>query len=187
MTHQSTSVYHALRQQAARNGIPMGMLWLLSFALVTASMEEPALGLIGNLCAFYTLFAGTRMVRRMRASFADLGFMKNLWFIWLTCLYATLITTFGQYLYFAFLDNGRFVQGFARIMQDPLYKDSFQQLYPEGFDLDKMVELVASLTVRDIVAQLLVTNLFCSVAVAVPAAVIGSIGKMDAKKSKEKE
>lgn len=178
MTQLPTSIYPILRQLAARSGIPMGTLWLLSFALVIISINEPAFGLFGNLCAFYTVIYGIRLVRRLRGAVQGLAFVKCLYYIWLTCLFATLLTTFGQYIYFAFLDNGRFVQGFIRIMQDPLYAESFQQFYPEGFDMDKMVELVSSLTVRDIVAQLLVTNLFCSAVVAIPAAVIGSIGKV---------
>lgn len=175
--NQSPTVYSTLRTEASRGGLTIGLLWLVSFVLVTSAFDDPSLGLLGNMCALFSVIHCVRLVRRRRSECESLTFVQCLWYIWLTCFYAALLTTFGQYLYFQWIDNGRFVQGFTRILQDPAYRESLQKMYPEGFNFDEVTRAASALTVRDIVMQLLLTNLFCTTVVAFVAAVLGMLGK----------
>ena len=182
--NQSSTIYSALRAEASRGGFVIGAMWLASFIFVTTAFTDPTLGLLGHVCALLSIVQCARMVRHMRVRYRPISFVHCLWYAWSTCFFATLLTTFGQFVYFQWFDNGRFIQGFIHVLENPVYRQHIQEMYPEGFSFDEVIEAASTLTVSQIVPQLLLTNLFCTTGVAIVSAAMGMLGKIQTEATK---
>ena len=163
---------------ASQNGIRLGLMWLASFGCTMYAMDIPFLGTAGNFIGLFSILACTRMIRSYRTLVYNLNWLQSLWFA-LTCfLNAALITTLGQYIYFAFLDQGHFINTISTMFQDPLYAETMKQNFPE-LDIKTLLDALASMSTRTIIVQLLFMNTMATGFCALLSSLFGGLGRIN--------
>lgn len=174
----NTPSKHTQMQSASSvYGLCMGGFWLACFGCTMYGLEVPLLGILGNFLAILSVVVMARMIRDYRVRVHDLSWPQSLWFALTVCMYATLITTFGQYIYFAFLDRGHFLHVMEALFQNPQYTASLQQSFSE-VDTKLLLEVLASMNTRDIILQFLFMNMMAAGACALLGSLMGGIGKV---------
>lgn len=175
MTNAIFDRSHALTI-ASQNGIRLGVMWLASFGCTMYAMDVPFLGTLGNFLGLFSILMGSRMIRTYRTEIYNLSWLQSFWFA-LTCfLNAALITTLGQYIYFAFLDKGHFLNTISTLFQNPLYAETMKQNFPE-ISMDTMLETLAAMNTRAIIVQLLFMNVMATGICALLSSLFGGLGK----------
>lgn len=116
---------------ARQDGVFLSMLWMITFALVVYLPKTD----LGGLLVFSTpLFVAWRMIRfRNYALDGIMSYRRALVYCFYTFFYASLLFGVALFIYFRFIDNGRFlgVMSSAVFQMMPLYKQngvSTQQL-----------------------------------------------------------
>ena len=149
--------------------LPIGLMWSASFLCTMFGTERPLLSMLSTVLAIisiYTLYKQLTNYRRMYPSVSWLHVMR---LSFVTCLLAGLLTDATQYLYFAFLDNGRMLSLLGNAFQSEEYRELWQKMMPEA-NLEEVQALVQSMTVRDIVLQLAFYNIILALPVSLLAA-----------------
>ncbi len=166
-----------MQSTASVHGLRLGTVWLASFGCTMYGMDYPFLGILGNFLGIMSIAIVARMIRTYRIRIQDISWLQSLWFALTICTYATLITTFGQYLYFAFIDQGHFIHIIEALFQNPQYTASLKQSLPD-MNTDQLLEALASLSTRDLIMQFLFMNMLASGACALIGSLMGGIGKV---------
>ena len=165
--------YAAARSLAARSGLYVGVLWTGSFLCSIFSLDHLVLGYVGNLLALFSLFTLVAILRNHGRRTPGFTFLRRWWVAWNTCMYASLLTTFCQYLYFRFLDGGRMMQSLAAMLEKPEYQEVLQAVSP-GIDPSETISALSTMTVGSMVASLLTFNLLASLLASVVAAIFSA-------------
>ena len=156
---------------AARWALSVGLWWTASFASLVCSFRQPGLGLLQWVFALLSVVVLVRCVRRYATEVGGMGFLRRWWLSWTTCLNAALLTTLAQYLYFRFLDKGHMLGSMRATMEREEVRQMMAERLP-GFDFDAQLELMSQMTLGDITASLLLTNLTAAVVVGLLAALL---------------
>lgn len=176
MTHTSID-RKSIHSAASQNGLRLGLLWLASFGCTMYAMDFPLLGTVGNFAALFSIVACTRMIRTFRASEYNLNWLQSLWFSMTSFFYAALLTTMGQYIYFAFIDNGHFMGMVTELLNEPANVETMKQNFP-GLNTENVLEVIGSMSTREIIIQLLLMNGMATVPCSVLSAIFGGFGKV---------
>ena len=163
---------------AGRCGLLVGGMWTVSFLCSIYSLSYPLLGYAGNTVALLSLYALYLVVVRYRAFVAPLRLPGCLKVAWLTCLFAGLLTTLAQYLYFRFLDGGHLVSAMAELLNNEQYREALKQMMP-GVDLRQMVDMLGNIKMGDMVLNLWVFNIFLSFPISLLAGILGSLKNVE--------
>lgn len=95
-------------------GLRVGIMWIASFLLVVYTFPSLFVDLGIGLGFLALPLAGMNLRRFVQHVDGCVGF-RAFWTSWFTYMCAMLVTTAGQYLYFAFLDGGRFVNNLVEM------------------------------------------------------------------------
>jgi hypothetical protein len=157
------------RAIAARSGLLMGALWTGSFLASIHSFDYPMLGHLGNLMALLSIVVLASILRSYGRHHTGFTFLRRWWTAWNTCMYGSLITTLGQYLYFRFLDGGHLMQSVTRMLEKPEFREALESVSP-GTDPTQMLEALEQMNTGDMIVSLLTFNLLASLLASVVAA-----------------
>ena len=166
-----------VQAMASQYGLRLGAVWLCSFACTMYALDVPFLGTLGNFLGLFSIVMGARMIRTYRIQEHDLSWPQSLWFALTFFLFAALLTTLGQYIYFAFIDKGHFLHIISSFFDNPLYAESMKQSFPE-LDVNLLLETFASMSSKDIIMQFLFMNLMATGACALLSSLFGGLGKL---------
>ncbi|MCR5574994.1 MAG: DUF4199 domain-containing protein [Bacteroidaceae bacterium] len=158
-----------LTDAAGWMALPIGIMWSASFLCAMYGTKLPLLSMLGTALGIISIYMLYKQLTNYRRFFPSTGWLHVFRLSLLTCLLAGLLTDGVQYLYFAFLDQGRMLSVMSAAMQSEEYREVWKQLMPET-DLKEVQEQIQSLTVRDIMLQMVIYNAFLAPVVALLAA-----------------
>lgn len=111
-----------LKAFARQDGFFLSLIWIASFAFIVAAPGS----LMGNLLAFATpFFVGWRLCKfRDYALDGVISMRRGLAYSFYTFVYASLVFALVQFVYFRFLDHGRFFSMLSESMNviGPVYE-----------------------------------------------------------------
>lgn len=151
--------------------IPVGLMWSASFLCTMYGTSQPLLSMLGTVLGVGSIFILRRQLRNYRKLYPEAIWLQVFRIAFVTCLLAGLLTDAVQYVYFLLLDNGRLLTQLGTAFESEEYREAWKQLMP-GTNLDEMQKLVQSMTVRDIMIQLV----FYNIILALPVSLLASIG-----------
>ena len=139
-----------------------GLGWPPLLAVLASVAVCTALGII----SIYTLY---KQLTNYRKLYPSVSWLHTFRLSLVTCLLAGLLTDAVQYLYFLFLDNGRLLSVMGNAFQSEEYREAWKQMMPD-VNLDEMQKMIQSLSVRDIMLQLVFSNIVLALPISLLAA-----------------
>lgn len=150
--------------------LPVGMMWSASFLCTMYGTGNPLLSVLGTALAIISVYMLYRQLTNYRRLYPHTTWGGIFRLSLLTCLLAGLLTDAAQYLYFAFLDDGRLLSDVLDpAMQSEEYREVWQQLMP-GTDMEEVQRMMQSMTVQDIMLQLVIYNILLACPISLIAA-----------------
>jgi hypothetical protein len=150
--------------------LPIGLMWSASFLCTMYGTTQPLLSMLGTVLGVGSIFVLRRQLTNYRKLHPEAIWLQIFRLAFVTCLLAGLLTDAVQYAYFMLLDNGRLLSQLGTAFQSEEYREVWQKMMPEA-NLDEMQKLVQSMTVRDIMLQLV----FYNIILALPVSLLASI------------
>jgi len=158
-----------LTDAAGWMALPIGIIWSLSFLCTMYGTDHPFLSLLSTALGLYSIFLLYRQLTNYRRHFPSVSWLHIFRLSLLTCLLAGLLTDAAQYLYFVLLDNGRLLSILGSALQSEEYREVWKKLTP-GASIEEAQAMVQTMTVRDIMLQIVLYNIFLALPVALFAA-----------------
>ncbi len=149
--------------------LPIGFMWSASFLCTMYGPDYPLLSMLSTALALISIYMLYKQLTNYRKLYPSTGWLHILRLALTTCLLAGLLTDAAQYAYFLWLDNGRLLSQIGNAMNTKEYQEIWQQIMPEA-DLKEVQKLIESMTVRDIMMQLILYNVFLALPVSLLAA-----------------
>lgn len=174
---KKTFDYGQARAFASHFGLWTGLMWIASFYCSMYSYDYPLLGNLGNIIGFMSLFILIRTERRFRVQIADMNFFQCAWMAFITCLYASLLTTLSQAIYFIYLDNGHLMTSITNLFAREEYKQLIQEMMP-GIKLDDVLKMFQELSISDFIVQMITINIFITLIFTLITGLFASRGKI---------
>ena len=150
--------------------LPLGLTWSASFLCTMYGTDHPLLSMLGTVLGVGSIFMLRRQLRNYRKLYPSASWLHTFRTAFVTCLLAGLLTDAVQYAYFLLLDNGRLLTQLGNALQSEEYREAWKQLMPET-NLDEMKQIMQTMTVRDIMLQLV----FYNIILALPVSLLASI------------
>jgi len=135
------------------------------------------LGHIGNIIGILSFFALVHQVKNYRHNITDMNLLQCCWMCFTICIYAGLITTGLQALYFYFLDDGHLVNSLTRMFALEDYRLLIEQTLPD-LKPEDIIELIQGMSISDIIMQMMTINLTISMLFAVFGGIFAHRGKV---------
>lgn len=176
--NRKSSTRKSVTESASRSGLFVGAMWIASFVCSMYSLRNPICGYVGNTIALLSVFALYMVVVRYRVFVGPLRFGGCWRLSWLTCVFAGLLTTLAQYLYFRFLDGGRMLESISLLFENDQYKQALEQMMP-GVKSEEMLRMLQSVSIGDLTIQMWLFNLFISLPLSLVAALFGTLKNID--------
>jgi len=174
---QNPFSYSQASAYASHFGLWIGLMWTVSFACSIYSFDHMLLGHIGNIIGILSFFALVRQVKNYRHVITDMNLLQCCWMCFTICIYAALITTGLQALYFYFLDDGHLVNSLTRMFALEDYRVLFEQSFP-NFKPEDIIELIQGMSISDIIMQMMTINLTISMLFAILGGIFSHRGKV---------
>ena len=162
--------------------LPIGIMWSASFLCTMYGTSKPLLSMLGTILGVGSIFVLRRQLANYRKLNPEAIWLQIFRLAFVTCLLAGLLTDAVQYAYFLLLDNGRLLTQLSTAFQSEEYREVWQKMMPEA-NLDEMQKMVQSMTVRDIMIQLV----FYNIILALPVSLLASIASSLSSSPKEKD
>ncbi len=155
-----------VKAYARQEGIVLALLWMASMWMVIQSPES-SWGSLLMLCTPF--YVGWRlMVFRNKVLGGLISYRRGLCFSCYVFLYASILFALGQYLYFKFLDNGKFLTMVHKTLETvrPIYEQN--GLGVENMDMaEKVLSMMNPMqVVLTFMMQNLVVGLVLSLVIA---------------------
>ncbi len=155
---QEVNKLRLIRAYAGQYGLTIGIMWIVSFLCSMYSLDFPLLGHVGNFTALLSIFVEIRLMKKFQRDTTPLSPLYRWNMAMLIGMYASLLTTMGQYLYFQFLDNGHIVSSIEKIFNTPEYQSLLKQTNTP-YTIEQMTEILASVNIGDMILSLILFNM----------------------------
>ena len=159
-----------LMDAAGWMALPIGLMWSASFLCTMYGAERPMLSMLGTALGIISIYTLYKQLTNYRKLYPSVSWQHTFRLSLVTCLLAGLLTDAVQYLYFLFLDNGRLLSVMGNAFQSEEYREAWKQMMPD-VNLDEMQKMIQSLSVRDIMLQLVFSN----IVLALPISLLASL------------
>ncbi len=169
--------YNQARAYASHFGLWIGLMWIASFICSMYSFDHMMLGHLGNIIAIFSFFVLVRQVKNYRYQISDMSLLQCIWMCFTICIFAGLITTGVQALYFHFLDNGHLVDSLARMFSQEDYRALFEQYFASQQPED-IIQLIQGMTITEIIVQMMSINFMISMLFAIFGGMLAHRGKV---------
>ncbi len=162
----SAATLSQVKAYARQEGIVLALLWLASMWLVIESPES-SWGSLLMVCTPF--FVGWRLMTfRNKVLDGLISYRRGLCFSCYVFLYASILFALGQYLYFRFLDDGKFMAMIHKTLETirPVYEQNGMDM--ESLDTaEKVLEMMSPMqVVMTFMMQNLVAGLVMSLVIA---------------------
>ena len=165
------------RSYCMQYGLVVGLLASASFLFTMYGPSYPIFGLMGPVFAIIAFVAAIRLIRGYQKTVAQLTFSQTCYMVLFTYLFAIILTAAVQYVYLAWLDQGRLLTQVEEVMAMPEYKAWFDNL-SGGDDKELMKELTTLMgNPARMTFQLLWTNCILSLILIIPTAILAKVRK----------
>lgn len=166
--------YAQARAFAGQYGLIVGVLWIVSFGCAMYAFDFPLLGHVGNLFALLSLFAEVWLLRQFQHEIVPLGGMRRWWMAWTISMYAALLTSFAQFLYFRFIDGGHLLASFRSMAEQVEYEEMMESLMP-GTDFKTILEEFSAMPVGALMVNFIAFNFFVALVFSVISALFSAV------------
>ena len=141
-------------------GLSTAATWIVSFLMFVYLFPSIASQLAYPLGLSSIAVAGVR-IRRYRQQEQSLTMLRCWWVSWFTFMCCVLLTTAAQYVYFAWFDNGRLTSSMANMLASEEVRQAYAMMQATDLleNLQRAVEELASIPVRELVMSLMSTNM----------------------------
>lgn len=160
--------------------LPIGFMWSANFFCNMYSASRPVLSMVGTALGLISIYVLYKQLTNYRNLFPSVSWMHILRLSFFTCLLAGLLADAAEYVYFQYLDNGRFLSQMANAMQSEEYRQALQQIMPESKP-EEVVKVIQNMSVRDIIIQMIMYNILLALPVSLFAALPVRKPKVDGK------
>ncbi len=162
-----------MQRYAMLLGTYMGGFWILKFFLFPLGMRVPSLSFLFVGLTLCVPFLGYYFVRLYRNAVCGgvIGFMHAWSFTVFMYLFAALLVAVAHFLYFRFIDHGFLLNAYQSQVETMLAGDNSGLAPYEGM-LREALDAASRLTPVDIVLQLLWSNVFFGIVLAIPTALV---------------
>ncbi len=147
------------RHAAPVLAIVMGLLWSAAFLCSMYGLSYPLLGVVGHVVALVSLFAFYNTLMNYRRFVVRLSATRTLSLAFGISLYGTLILTVVQYLYFAYLDRGRFLTAMYSALEMPEMQEYMRQVLSPEVTVDMMMKQMEQVSVGVITLEMFFVNI----------------------------
>lgn len=149
------------RRESMMLGLRCGLVWIISFLLCVYSFPS-------SMSQFAIMFGLVSVplvgisLRRYRRRTEGMSWLMALWMAWCTLLCSALLCTLAQYVYFAFLDDGRMLNAMMAMIEDKEVVSAYTSMGLINMlnDMHSYVEELATLSAKDMTMSLGGSNLF---------------------------
>ncbi len=149
--------------------LPIGFMWSASFFCTMYGTDHPFLSMLSTALGLISIYMLYKQLTNYRRLYPKVNWLHILRLSFVTCLLAGLLTDAAQYLYFTLLDDGRLLSLLGAAFQNEEYRDVWKQMMPET-NLGEVQKMIQNMTVRDIMLQLIIYNVFLALPVSLLAA-----------------
>ena len=150
--------------------LPIGIMWSASFLCTMYGFEHPLLSMLGTALGIISIYTLYKQLKNYRRLYSSVSWLHVFRLSLVTCLLAGLLTDAVQCLYFLFLDHGRLLSILGTAFQSEEYQEMWQKIMP-GTNMEEMLKLIQSMSIRDIMLQLA----FFNVVLALPVSLIAAL------------
>lgn len=166
--------YTQFKAFARIDGLYLGLVWTLSFALYILGLQHPASGMAGTLIALASPFFATMRLRSFRdkARGGFISFRRAIGYYIFMFLYASLVLALAQYVYFAFIDGGYMLQQYTEVLASP---EGIQMMKAYGLTESQVENSMAEIAATDpiyIVLNFMSLNILAGTVMSLPAAAL---------------
>ena len=176
----STNKFNGIQARAfcMQYGLVVGLLTSASFLATMYGLGAPSMGLLGNILGIIAFYVAFRQIRAYRQEVGGLSYMQACYMAFLTLFFASLLTAVVQYLYLAFLDNGRLVSQVEQMLAMPEYEKWLGQM-AGGMDVEEVKTAALGLLSNPAktTLQLLWSDCLLSLILSIPIALLSMTGK----------
>lgn len=172
-------LFKTTRDFAIEYGTVLGLIWLATFASFIGGMTGGnvlmmmmSMGFMG-ITMLMPLYLAWRYKQHLKSG--DRVSMGMAWiFASLMFFYACVITGVGEFIYFQYMDQGRTLDLFMRLLSSPETEAQYEMMGASDFLAKSRMELqeLANLTPLDITLNLFVNNIFFSLLYSLPVAAV---------------
>ena len=167
------------RHAAPVLAIVMGLLWSAAFLCSMYGLSYPLLGIVGYVVALVSLLAFYNTLMNYRRFVVRLSATRTLQLAFGISLYGTLILTVAQYLYFAFLDRGRFLTAMYSAMEMPEMQEYMHQVLSPDVTVDVFMEQMGQVSVGVITFEMFFVNIILTGFAALLAGTLAGLSRLD--------
>lgn len=159
-------------------GFYTGLCWSASFLLAMLSLTQPVFGLTGNLVGLASILVAGWMLRAMQMTDSADAQPWGVHRRWRMSLHvqmlAAVLCLFVQYMYFRYVDNGRFLTSLADIYYSPQYSEMMQQLMPDSKPQD-VLDAFSKITLNELALNFFVVTSFLAIILSIPTAIVARV------------
>ena len=160
----------SLMDAAGWMALPIGFMWSASFLCTMFGTERPLLSMLSSALGIISIYMLYKQLTNYRRLYPKVNWLHILRLSLVTCLLAGLLTDAAQYLYFTLLDDGRLLSMLGTAFQSDEYRQAWQQIMPKA-NMGEVQKMIQSMTVRDIMLQLVIYNAL----LALPASLLAAL------------
>lgn len=160
----TTKEYRQLKAYCRYYGLYAGLIWIAGFYSCVCNFPPGLSSLIVLACIAGTPVMIYYMTRYYRDGVCQgfISFRRGLFYSYLLCFYATLLTAIGVWVFFQFIDNGSFINQLMEPLKDEAVRQQLQASNVNLKDLDSEIAMMASMRPIDITFMFLAESLLFS-------------------------
>lgn len=152
--------YREARRYAMQLGLKVAGTWIISF-LMFVYLFPSMVSQLAYLVGLSSIALAGIQIRRYRQQEESLTMLRCWWVSWFTYMCCALLTTAAQYIYFAWFDQGRLMGSMANLLASDEIREVYTQMQATDLleNLQRAVEELAALPVKELVMSLMSTNM----------------------------
>ena len=172
--------YIQLRAFCRVDGLKLFALWLASFLCYMQGLHSPGLSLLAMVLVLATPFLSYRLLRKFRDEALDgsISFLRGWLYVMFQFFYASLLFAVAQFIYFAYIDKGAFINEMSEMLAAPETIEAMRRM-GMGASVNETLEMMRQLRPIDLVFSVLLSNLFTGCLLGLPIAAFAASGKRD--------
>ncbi len=161
--------YKEARRRCMGFGLRVALCWCAAFLCMMAGMRVPLLGNLGLIVGLVSVFVAGRLVRRLNEETGQGSLLRTWWMAMLTYLFATLLTTLVEFLYFRYVDNGQMATMMETVLDTEAYRPLLQGM--DEASLRQSVKLMRD--ARMMAYSFFLMNMTLSLVLSLPTMLLG--------------
>jgi len=168
--------YIQLKAYARQDGFFLGLLWIITFACLIYSTQDPTLQIGFMIGALATPFIVFYRLRHFRDKILEgcISFKRAFAFVALMMGYASVIMAAATYIYFSFIDNGTFMNMLQQNISLPEVRKSFVQAGIDIKEMENQLQIMSQIRPIDFAISIFSNGIISAIFMGL---IIGVIGK----------